>query len=465
MRWFALVAVCVFGGCSGASPHEQALASAPGAAAVILFEGATLIDGETGAAVENAAFVVDGDRFGPVGRTSEVALPTGATRVDLTGKTVIPALVSAHMHVGLLDGNDFGPQVYTHEKIVEHLQRYAYYGVGAVFSAGTDVGPLSFAVRDERPPHAARLLTAGRGMAAPDGGPGFPAIARTSFPITTAEEGRQRVREVAAQGAQAVKIWVDDRGGRVKKLTPDLYRPIIEESHARGLKALAHVYYLKDAHELVEAGIDGFLHLVRDEVMDDALVASMKARNIFVTANIGGSHRATLTELPESSLARLAETVPAEVVTAYRASLRARDLKAVATSRATYGRMAQSLARLTTAGVTIALGGDTGIPTAWHGWAEHYELATMAGAGMTPAQVIVASTSVPARLLKLDDLGSVAAGKSADFVVLDANPLDDIANTQRIAAVYLRGQALDRAASRTRWTSPAAVTPRSSSTP
>ena len=105
------------------------------------------------------------------------------------------------------------------------------------------------------------------------------------------------------------------------------------------------------------------------------------------------------------------------------------------------------------------LGGDTGIPNAWHGWAEHYELATMAGAGMSPAQVIVASTSVPARVLKLDDLGNVAAGKSADFVVLEANPLDDIANTQRIAAVYLRGQALDRAAGRATWS----ATPRSSS--
>ena len=435
--------------CSGPQPAPP---PNPAASGPVLFEGATLIDGETGAARPNAAFVVEGERITGVGGAGAVELPAGSRRVDLTGKTVIPALVSAHIHVGLLDGSDFGPQVYTADKIVEHLQRYAYYGVAAVFTAGTDVGPLSFAVRDARPPQAARLLTAGRGMAAPDGGPGFAAIASTSFPITTADEGRQRVREVAGQGAYAVKIWVDDRGGRVKKLTPDLYRPIIEEAHALGLMAVAHVYYLKDAHDLVDAGIDGFMHPVRDAVMDDALIGRMKARNVFLAANIGGSHRGTLTELPESSLARLSETVPADVVTAYRAALRSRDPKALATARATYERMAESLARLSAAGVTIVLGGDTGIPNAWHGWAEHYEMATMAGAGMSPAQVIVASTSAAARLLKLDDLGNVAAGKSADFIVLDANPLDDIVNTQRIAAVYLRGQALDRDGSRAKWT-------------
>ena len=97
------------------------------------------------------------------------------------------------------------------------------------------------------------------------------------------------------------------------------------------------------------------------------------------------------------------------------------------------------------------LGGDTGIPNAWHGWAEHDELDTMVAAGMTPAQVLVASTSVPARLLKLDDMGNVAAGKSADFVVLDASPLENIANTSRISAVYLRGRLVDRAALRASW--------------
>jgi predicted amidohydrolase YtcJ len=109
---------------------------------VVLFEGATLIDGNTGQPLRNSAFIMDGDRIGPVGRRGEVPLPHGATRVDLTGKVVIPALVSAHMHVGLLDGDQFGPQVYTRDKIVEHLQRYAYYGVGAV-GEDADTGPLS----------------------------------------------------------------------------------------------------------------------------------------------------------------------------------------------------------------------------------------------------------------------------------------------------------------------------------
>lgn len=436
--------------CSDSASSSQV----PRGTAPVLFEGARLIVGDTSDPIESSAFLVTGGRIERVGRKGEIDLPSGATRVDLTGKTVMPALVSAHVHVGLLDGSRFGPENYTRDVITGHLQRYAYYGVAAVLSAGTDVGPLSFDLGKERPAQAARLLTAGRGMASPDGGPGFPSIANTSFPISSAEEGRARVQDLAALGADAVKIWVDDRNGRVRKLTPDIYRPIIEEAHKHGMMALAHVYYLKDAHELVEAGIDGFMHLVRDEVMDDALIASMKARNVFAAANIGGSHRATLTAMPPATLELLSESVPPSVVEQFKAGFASRDPKAIAAAHATYGRMERSLARLNAAGVTIVLGGDTGIPNAWHGWAEQYELERMAAAGMTPAQMIVAATSAPARILSLDDLGTIAAGKSADFLVLDANPLDDIAHTSRISAVYLQGQALDRAARRAQWTSP-----------
>ena len=268
----------------------------------MLYEGATLIAGDGSAPVERAAFTVQDGKVTQVGRQGELTPPQGGTRVDLSGKTVMPAMVSTHVHVGLLDGMTFGPEVYSHDHIVEHLQRYAFYGLAAVLSPGTDVGSLAFEVRAEKPAGAARLLTAGRGMAAPDGGPGIPSIANTSFPITTAEEGRERVRELAAMKADAVKIWVDDRLGRVKKLTPEIYGPIIEEAHKHGMLALAHVYYLKDAHGLVDAGIDGLMHLVRDEVMDDGLIAKMKGRNVFVAANIGGTRRAGLPEAPADLL-------------------------------------------------------------------------------------------------------------------------------------------------------------------
>lgn len=139
----------------------------------MLFEGARLIVGDASAPIENSALLVEGDWVVRVGRRGEIDAPSGAALVDLTGKTLMPALVSTHVHVGLLKGLSFGPENYNREVLIDHLNRYAYYGVGTVLTAGTDVGPRSFEVRAERTPGAARLLTSGRGMAAPNAGPGF----------------------------------------------------------------------------------------------------------------------------------------------------------------------------------------------------------------------------------------------------------------------------------------------------
>jgi imidazolonepropionase-like amidohydrolase len=116
-----------------------------------------------------------------------------------------------------------------------------------------------------------------------------------------------------------------------------------------------------------------------------------------------------------------------------------------------YARQQRSVARLNAAGVSIALGDDTGIENTFFGYGEHHELELMVAAGMTPMQVIIAATRTPAELLHLSRLGTVAPGKSADFIVLDANPLENIANTRKIAKVYQRGHAVDRAAMRAAW--------------
>jgi len=388
-------------------------------AAVTVYEGARLITGDGGAPIADAAFVVENGRFTGVGRKGQVKVPARAARVDLSGKTVMPAIVDAHKHLAV-----------TRDALVDQLQHFAYYGVGAAMSLGQDTGEVAFQVRAETIPNAARLRTAGRGITAPEPG-------RTEAPywVKTEAEARKDVQELAAKKVDIVKIWVDDRDHTVTKLSPELYRAAIDEAHKHNLRTIAHIFTLEDAKGTLRAGIDAFAHSVRDKDIDDEFMKMMKARpNMIVDPN-----------LPDRGVkvdrSWLRESVPAAEFQKIQA-----DSKDDAKAQEFFGIQARNLAKLNAAGIKIALGTDGPIP-----WAAHEEMADMVAAGMTPAQVIVASTRNAAELMKLTDAGTIASRKSADFIVLDANPLDDISNTRRISAVYLRGSQVDRAGLRARW--------------
>ena len=262
-----------------------------------LFEGARLITGDGRAPIENSAFLVENDTITRVGRKGEIDFPRGAARIDLTGKTVMPGIVNLHVHVGYLKGTTFSSDNYTRENIVDQLNRYLYYGVVAVMSPGTDPGELPYRLRDE--PHPGAIFrTGGRGFAMPNASTGNAAMRSVPYGVTTEEEARRYVRELAAKKPDFLKIWVDDRNRTVEKLTPPLYRAIIDEAHKQKIRVMAHEYYLEDARDLVRAGVDGFLHMVRDAEMDDDLVRLMKEKGVFITPNMGGSEAGTATLLP-----------------------------------------------------------------------------------------------------------------------------------------------------------------------
>jgi len=447
--WFALVAAAV--GLFATPPALRAQT-----AAVTYFEGARLLTGD-GVALENAAFIVANDRFVGVGRRGDLPVPPGATRVDLSGKTVMPALIDDHVHIGYRAGTSFTAANYTRENLADTLDRFAFYGVAAVLEAGTGRGDLPYRVRAEAK-SGARYLTAGSGFGMPDAGPSG-AMGGSAYGVTTEEEARRDVRELAAHKPDMVKIWVDDRNGTVEKLKPNLYRAIIDEAHKNHLRVMAHVFALDDVKDLVRAGIDGFAHMVRDKDVDDELIAMLKQRpDVFFVETLWGQHRALYTERPawvdDPALRQAFSAADIKALADELTPDPGADPKAVARARALAANNLRNTAKLYAAGVRLGLGTDTGGVTGgqYFGLGSHMELEFLVKrAGLTPMQAIMLGTHTAAEILGLDDLGMIGPGKSADFLVLDANPLDDIANTRRIDKVYLRGQEFPRAALSAKW--------------
>src|SRR5215471_763665 len=312
---------------------------------VTVYEGARLITGDGNAPIANSAFVVTNDRITAVGARGAVAVPQAARHVDLSGKTVIPALIDAHSHIGYMKNLSNGAVNYTRENIVDHMYRFAYYGVAASMAYGTDFGELPYQMRADtlagKYPGAARFFTAGRGLAPED--EISPNNQRHSAILIRNEDDIKRaMQELSSHQVPMLKTWVDSRGGTVRKFTPAIYTAIINEAHKNNIKVVVHATALEDVKALLRANVDGLAHMPGDT--DDELMALLKTRpNVFFTLALGGPRRVTYAPWLSPVHPLVAETVSPEQIKRLRDRLAATKPEDLAKSREEWTKLARGI--------------------------------------------------------------------------------------------------------------------------
>jgi imidazolonepropionase-like amidohydrolase len=392
------------------------------------FVGARVLDGTGKPALENAVIVVRGGRIDAIGPASSVRPPDGAQVQDLTGKTVMPGLISAHVHVSDVQGT--GPRAYTDENTRRQLGVFARYGITTVVSLGGEQAP-AFSARDAQNTPAldrARLYLSGEIVVA-----------------KSPDEARQVVAKVAATKPDIIKIRVDDNLGTAAKMPPEVYRAVIDEAHRRGLRVAAHLFYLDDAKELLKAGVDMIAHSVRDKPIDAEFVSLMKSRGVpycpTLTREVSTFvYESTPPFLSDPFFLREADRgVVAQVQEPARQQAM-RTSKSAQAYKAALEVAKQNLKKAADEGLTVVMGTDSGaFPERFQGYFEHMEMEMMAAAGLTPAQVLRSATGGAARALKLEGVGVLTKGAWADVVVLDKDPMTDIRNTRTISSVWIAG--------------------------
>jgi len=413
----------------------------------MILKNASIIDG-TGAETRQADIGIEN---GVIVALDAQLDTTNSTVIDMTGKTILPALISAHVHIGTLKGTSTAAVNYTRENILDQLRKYQNYGILHVLSMGTD-RPLLFEnqLYDSLKNgflDGARLLSAGIGFNVPEGQTSTGSPMDLLYRPTNASEVAGMMEGLMKYQPQLVKIWVDDFGGTTKKMDRSVYQAIIREAHKYGVSVAAHVYNLEDARQLVADGVDVLGHSIRDQLIDDKLLKQMKANQVAYIPTLtldefAFAYTARPEWMDDDFFTQALEPGVYDMLNAADYHYKNRQDPQYERKITALRNALENVKRIYQAGILVALGTDSGAsPPRVQGFSEHRELELLVRAGLTPLQVISIATQHAATVLGIQDqYGTIKKGKVADLIVLGADPLHDIRNTQKIEAVLKAGE-------------------------
>ncbi len=458
-----------------------ALAVAPtlAAAQATALVGATLVDGTGAPAVPDAVVVVEGERIVCAGPRASCAVPEGAERVDLAGRFITPGLVDAHVHfsqTGWLDGRPDGvaaPDLYPYAETSRRLREnpdvwhrtYLCSGITAVYDVGGHPWTTALPEASEGDSRAVHVRAAG---------PLVTWVTRdalnvddehyTFLPMADRESALASVARVAAMGSSSLKVWyLSPPAARRAELDATLMA-VGEAARAAGLDLIVHATSLREAKAALRAGAKLLVHSVEDRPVDDEFLSLLAANDaVYSPTLVVGNNWTRATAVAGLGLSyepadpggcvdpdtrrKLADAAEYQPFTNQALRSARGRFDALTGDGEDLALLKENLARVHASGATVVVATDAGNPLTLHGPSIYDEMEAMADAGLSPMDVIVAGTRNGALAMgRLNDFGTLEAGKIADLLVLDADPLSDLRAFRGLTHVMRAGVLRERAA-------------------
>ena len=409
--------------------------------------GATLINPTPAAPVSNAVIVITGSRITQVGTAASVKPPAGAQVIDAAGKFVIPGLADMHNH--LEDGG-----INQRQNRLGNLGRLLAVGVTTVFDPSVpedDFAKLKAAATADS---AAYPRFFGTGPSITVEGD---TLGSQSPKPKTPDEARAVVQKLKALGVDAIKVARDDltwASTRAMPLMPaEVLQALVDEAHRLQLKVYVHAPQLARAREALRAGVDGLLHGIVDEPIDQDFMALLKKNGAPYVPTLGMFEDVA----DVSAFARRQSPYwdqlglqPPAIYSAYISGFGVQLFQTLLNNSASTKQhlpvLRANLKQVFDAGIPIVMGTDTGFFGVLLGVATPLEMELMVEAGLKPADVIRAATINAARMIGREkEQGTIEAANVADLLILDANPLENIGAVRRIYRVVKGGVVYDPA--------------------